>query len=84
MSNGNAYGFATITPHPGVRITRVEVTGTNETNAGRIRVSSGTYSTSGATRTWTVSSTEPITMTSTYNGDSGARISRIIVYYEPI
>lgn len=84
MSNGNAYGFATITPQPGVRITRVEVTGTSGTYAGRIRVSSGTYSNSGATGTWTVNSTEPITMTSTSNGDNAARISRIVVYYEPI
>lgn len=84
MSNGNAYGFATITPHPGVRITRVEVTGTTATYAGRIRVSSGTYSTSGTTRTWTVTSTEPITMTSTSNGGDAARISSIVVYYEPI
>ncbi|MBR6269723.1 MAG: BACON domain-containing protein, partial [Bacteroidales bacterium] len=84
MSDGNAYGYATITPNPGVRITRVEVTGTNGTNAGRIRVSSGTYSNSGATRTWTVSSTEPITMTSTSNAGNGAQIQTIVVYYEPI
>ncbi|MBQ6761688.1 MAG: BACON domain-containing protein [Bacteroidales bacterium] len=84
MSNGNAYGYATITPHPGVRITRVEVTGTTATYAGRIRVSSGTYSTSGTTRTWTVTSTEPITMTSTSNAGDAARITSIVVYYEPI
>lgn len=84
MSNGNAYGYATITPHPGVRITRVEVTGTTATYAGRISVSSGTYSTSGTTRTWTVTSTEPITMTSTSNGNNAARITSIVVYYEPI
>lgn len=85
MNNGDTPGFATITPNPGVRITRVEVTGTTATYAGRIRVSSGTYSTSGQTRTWTVSSTEPITMTSTYGGNNNsARISSIVVYYEPI
>ncbi len=84
MNNGGAYGYATITPHPGVRITRIDVTGTNETYAGRISVSSGTYSTSGATRTWTVNSTEPVTMTSTMNGQNAARITNIVVYYEPI
>lgn len=84
MNNGGAYGYATITPHPGVRITRIDVTGTNETYAGRISVSSGTYSTSGATRTWTVNSTEPVTMTSTMYGNNAARITEIVVYYEPI
>lgn len=84
MSNGNTYGSATITPHPGVRITRVEVTGTTATYVGRISVSSGTYSNSGTTRTWTVTSTEPITMTSTSNANNAARITGIVVYYEPI
>lgn len=84
MSNGNAYGSATITPHNGVRITRVEVTGSNGTYAGRISVSTGSYSNSGNPRTWTVSSTGPITMTSTMNGDNAARITSLVVYYEPI
>jgi len=85
MSNGDAYGSATITPHNGVKITRVEVTCTTETYAGRISVSAGTYSTSGTTRTWTVSSSGPITMTSSpYNGNSAPRITSLVVYYEPI
>ena len=84
MSNDLAYGTATITPHNGVKITKVEVTGTNSDYAGRISVSAGTYSTSGTTRTWTVSSSGPITMTSTYYGNNAARITSLVVYYEPI
>lgn len=84
MSNGNAYGFATVTPNPGVRITYIEFTAYNATQAGRISVSSGTLSGNGATRTWTVNSTEPVTMTATNNGNSAPYISSIVVHYEPI
>ena len=86
MSNGNAYGSLTVTPNEGVRIKRVTITFSESqyTESSQNCVSIGTYTYSGTTGTWTLSTTNPATFTSTTNGNSGRRISRVVVEYDPI
>lgn len=86
MSNGNYYGSFTLTPGEGIRITGVTIqfTATQYTETNSNCVSTGSYTSSGTTGTWTLSTTSPATFTSTTNQGSGRRISSVVVTYEAI
>lgn len=92
-------GSFTVTPSAGLKITGITVTYTNGTYGSydtdystgdnvSVTVSSGRYSRSGATGTWTGSSTEPVVFNNGYatsGGDMYApRITSIQVTYAPI
>ena len=80
--NGNA-GTITVKPQEGLRVTRVVITYANGYVAQTPTVTTGTYSYSGTTGTWTLSATGPATLTSDNTGNNyGRRITNIQVTYE--
>lgn len=85
-ANWGTAGTMTITPAAGVRITSVVVTyySSNYADANPI-ISTGTYSLSNSTGTWTVSSTSPITFTASKAGSNNyVSINTIRVTYQAI
>lgn len=87
MAYDNVSGSVTIAPTGGVKITRVVFTFTGgnyiESNP-TLSPDTGTYSNSGNSRTWTISSSSPVTMTCSTTGRYTRQINSIQVYYELI
>ena len=80
--SGNA-GTITVTPQEGLRVTRVVITYQSGYVAQNPTVTTGSYSYSGTTGTWTLSATGPATLTCDNTGDNnGRRITNIQVTYE--
>ena len=85
MSNNNAYGTLTIAPASGIRVTQVVVTYANNYADSNPTVSAGSRSLSGNTLTWNVTSTSPVTLTASVNGNyNGRRVTSVQVTYEAI
>lgn len=85
MNVGNTAGSITIAPVAGMKITSVAITFNNTTSRGRVNGPTGwTVSNDGNTRTWTGSSTGPVTFTATQGGNNNApQFSTIVVTYSP-
>ena len=84
MNVGNTAGSITIAPVAGMKITSVAITFNNTTSRGRVNGPTGwTVSNDGNTRTWTGSSTGPVTFTATQGGNNAPQFSTIVVTYSP-
>ena len=86
MSTNNSAGTMTVTPVSGMKITQVVITyaaANYAQAAGTGVVSTGTYTLSSTTGTWTLDTTSSATMNFSGTGNNnGRRISSIVVYYE--
>ena len=82
MSNGSNYGSVTVTPVPGIRITSVVFTYTNGNEQTPRSMTAGSYNAN--TRTWTLGTTTPETLTFSTNGNQGRCITNIRINYEAI
>ena len=91
MSNNNAYGTITVTPDAGVRVTKVVITYETVTYGWTTyfmetdpTLSTGSYTYTGSTGTWTLSATSAATFRVSTNGSYAPRISSIVVTYEEV
>ena len=86
MNVGDTAGSITVAPVAGMKITSVTITFQNNNYRDRVNGPTGWTSTNGnnSTRTWTGSSTGPVTFTATQGGNNNApRFSTIVVAYSP-
>ena len=85
MSNNTAYGTITVTPAAGARVTKVVITfSANNRRETNPTLSTGSYTYTGATGTWTLSSTSAATFRVSTNGDNAPRVTSIEVTYEEV